>query len=153
MVSRQSYLAARHVQEVDVGVGEGIRHPPHDRVAQLSFEVASRYTPRDPLTFSIEDRGIADAECVDPVGAQAHRAELPVADGDRSRRAPFLIQPEARREKVDVALERRLEHLVPIQQVRQQRQSVGAQPVQARREDIADAAFIHEHRQLRTRGP
>ena len=86
---------------------------------------------------------------VDAEAAQADRAEFLVADGDRSRRAPVLVGLQPRGEEVDVGFERRLELLVPVHQVGQQRQGLGVQRVEARAEDVGDAAFVDEHRHLR----
>ena len=65
------------------------------------------------------------------------------------RRAPALVGLQARGEEVDVALERRLEHLVPVHEVGQQRQGLRVQRVEAGAEDVGDAAFVDERRHLR----
>jgi hypothetical protein len=70
----------------------------------------------------VEQLGVGDAEGVVAEGAQAHGAKVLVADGDRLRRAPLLVDLLARAEEVDVALERGLEQLVPVLQVGEHRQ-------------------------------
>ena len=97
----------------------------------------------------IEDLGVGDAIGVDSVGAHAHRAELLVADGDGRGGAPLLVGLQARGEEIDVRLERRLERLVPVHQVGQDGQRLGAERVEARAEDVGDLAFVDEDGHLR----
>ena len=102
-----------------------------------------------PLTLVWNVRGSLMCQRVDAVAAQAHRAEVLVADGDRVGGAPALVHLLPRGEEVDVALERRLEHLVPVHEVGQDRQGLRVEGVEARAEDVGHAAFVDEHRHLR----
>jgi hypothetical protein len=86
---------------------------------------------------------------IDTEGAHADDAEFLVADGDRVRRAPLLVELGARREEVEVGLERGFEQLVPVLQVGENRQGLRRQLVHAGREDVGDRAFVDEQRQLR----
>src|SRR5277367_1758925 len=88
-------------------------------------------------------------ERVDAVSADPHRSKLLVADRDARSRTPFAIDLQPRREVVHIRLERRLERLVPVHQVRQDRQRVRAERVQARTKDIRNTAFVHEYGHLR----
>src|SRR5271170_6484276 len=88
-------------------------------------------------------------ERVDAVSADPHRSKLLVADRDGRSRTPFTIDLQPRREVVHIRLERRLERLVPVHQVRQDRQRVRAERVQARTKDIRNTAFVHEYGHLR----
>ena len=82
-------------------------------------------------------------------GAQAHGAEVLVADGDRLRRAPLLVDLLARAEEIDVALERGLEQLVPVLQVGEDRQGLRGELVHAGAEHVGHLALVDEHRHLR----
>ena len=106
------------------------------------------------LLARARDLGVEQARVDDPVGvvaegAQAHRAEVLVADRHRLGRAPALVDLLAGAEEVDVALERALEQLVPVLQVGQHRQRRGGEGVAAGAEDVGDLALVDEHRHLR----
>ena len=97
----------------------------------------------------MEQLGVGDAVAVVAEGAQADGAEIGITDGDGLGRAPFLVDLLARAEEIHVALERRLEELVPVLQVSQHRQRLRGQLVQAGAEHVGDLAFVDEHRHLR----
>ncbi len=97
----------------------------------------------------MEQLWIGDLVGVVAEGAHPHRAEFLVAQGHRLRRAPALVEALAAAEVIDVALEGGLEQLVPVLQVGQQRQGVGAQLVTAGAEGVGDLALVDEHRELR----
>ena len=63
---------------------------------------------------------------------------------DRLTGAPALVDLLAGAEEVDVALEGRLEELVPVLQVGQHRQRLRRQLVRAGAEDVGDLALIDE---------
>jgi hypothetical protein len=88
-------------------------------------------------------------KAVEAEAAQPHHAEILVADRDRLLCAPALVGLGARREEVDVALEGRLEARVPVLEVREQRQRLGLERVQAGAELVGDLALVDEQRQLR----
>src|SRR5208282_1849874 len=88
--------------------------------------------------------GIGDFIGVDSIAAHADGAEFLVANRDRRRGAPTLIGLQARGEVINVRFERGLEGLVPIHEVRENRQRVRVQGVEAGSEDVGNAALIDE---------
>jgi hypothetical protein len=64
-------------------------------------------------------------------------------------RAPLLVHLLARAEEVHVALEGRLEQLVPVLQVGQHRQRLRGQLVRAGAEHVGHLALVDEQRHLR----
>jgi hypothetical protein len=92
----------------------------------------------------VKELGLADAPGVVAEGAQAHGAEVLVADRHRLARAPLAVELLARAEEVDVALERALEQLVPVLQVGEDGQRLRRQLVHARAEDVGHLALVDE---------
>ena len=127
------------------GVGDVLQH----QAAQLAVELLGRVALARARDLVVEEARIGDAVGVVAEGAQAHGAEVLVADRHRLARAPALVDLLARREEVDVALERAPEELVPVLQVGEDRQRRRRQRVAARAEDVGDLAFVDEHRDLR----
>ena len=86
---------------------------------------------------------------IDAESAHPDNAEILVADGDRVRRAPFLVKLGTRREEVNIGLERGFEELVPVFQVSKNGQRLRRQLVHAGAENVGHGAFVDEHRHLR----
>src|SRR5262249_35390525 len=64
-------------------------------------------------------------------------------------RPPLLVELQARREEVDVGLEGRLEELVPVLEVREDRQRLGRELVSPGHENVGDLPFVDEQGRLR----
>src|ERR1043166_4473005 len=88
------------VEEGDARLAEQVRDRGDDRVAQLALEVRDRVDVARAADVQVEGFGIGNLVGIDPERTHAHRAELLVADGDRVRGAPLLVELQARREKV-----------------------------------------------------
>jgi hypothetical protein len=93
--------------------------------------------------------GLATCQLYMPKARSRTMPEVRVADRDRVLRAPALPHLLARGEEVDVALERRLERLVPVLQVREQRQRARLERVQPGPEGVGVGALVDEKRHLR----
>src|SRR5205807_134032 len=119
-----------------------------DGVAQLALDVADPVGVAAAGDLLVEDPGRGDLERVDAERPEADGTELAVADRDRVGRPPLLVQAQPRREEVDVALERRLEHLVPVGEVGQDRDVLRLDRVLAGPEQIGRLALVHEQRRL-----
>ena len=135
----EGHAAARH------GIGNVLQH----QAAQLAVEVGHGVGVARARDLGVEQLGIGDAVAVVAEGAQAHGAEVLVADRHRLGRAPALVDLLARAEEVHVALERAFEEFVPVLQVGEHRQRGGDERVAAGAEHIGHLAFVDEHRQLR----
>ena len=116
--------------------------------AQLAVQVGRGVNLSRARNFSVEQFWVRHAKTVVSKCAQAHRAKVGIPDCDGLRRAPSLIDLLARAEEVNIAFERRLEQLVPIVQIRQNRQRLRCQLVHAGAEDVGDFAFIDKHSHL-----
>ena len=81
-----------------------------------------------------ERRRADDLEVVGAERADAHDAEVVVAQHHRVRRAPLVAGEQPRDDVVDVGLERRIEAVLPRRELREDRDVVGRQRVLARRE-------------------
>ena len=149
-------LVAGHVDERHTGFAEQIAHAGDHQIAQLPVEIVDRVGLARAGHFLVELRRIGELVRIDAEGAHAHHAEILVADGDRVRRAPLAVELQTGREEVDVGLEGRIEQLVPVLQVGQDRQRLRIQRIKPRSKDVGDLPFIDEdadlriaHRQLR----
>jgi hypothetical protein len=80
-----------------------------------------------------------------PNARQTHRSEFLVANRNRVLRAPVLIGLQARGEEIDIRFEWRLECLIPVLQVGQNRQRLRSEGIQPRHESVGDFALIHKH--------
>ena len=120
-----------------------------ERVAELAFEIGDRIDVARAAHLLVERLRVVEVVRVDAEPTEPDDAEILVTDSDRLLRAPLLIRLYSGREEVDVGLERRLEHLVPVPEVRQQRKRACVQRVQAGAERIGDLAFVDEERHLR----
>ena len=125
-------LVRSHVEKWHLALGERVGHAADDRVAELAFDVLDAIQLACAADLCVEGSRIGQSPRVDAECAQPNRAEILVADGDRLRRAPALIRLQSRGKEVDIALERRLKHLVPVHEVRQQWERVGVERVEAR---------------------
>ena len=112
------------------------------------FEIGDAIDVARAADLLVKHLRIADVVGVNPVAAHADGAEFLVANGDRRGGAPALVGLHARGEVIDVRFERRLERLVPIHQVGEDRQCLRVQRVEAGREDVGDSALVYEHRHL-----
>ncbi len=128
---------------------ERVSHARNDRIAQLPFQVSHAIDFARTADLLVKDLRIGDLVGVDPITAHADRTEFLVANRDRRRSAPALVRFHACGEEINIRLEWRLEGLVPIHDVGQNRQSLGAERVKARPKDIGDLAFIYEDSHLR----
>ena len=146
---REHVLTGGHVEERHLALAEVIGQRRDDGAAQLALDVGDRVGLARPRHLEEERARVGDPERVDAVRAEPHRPELAVADGERIRGAPRLIEAQPRREEVDLALERRLEHLRPVAEVGQDRQVLGADGVLARAEEVGHVALVDEERHLR----
>ena len=115
----------------------------------MPFQIANIIGSTRPAYLRKKRPRINDPIGVNSVTAQTYRPKLLVADGNRRRRAPLLIDLKPSREEINFRLERGLKRLVPIQQIRQQRQIAGVQSVQAWTKHIGNLAFIHKRSHLR----
>ncbi|MPM37640.1 hypothetical protein SDC9_84258 [bioreactor metagenome] len=120
-----------------------------DQTAQLAVQVVHRIGIARARDLGVEQLRVRHAVGVVAERAQAHHAEILVADGNGLRRAPLLVDLLARAEEVHIALEGRLEQLVPVLQVGQDGQRLRSQLVGAGHEHIGHLALVDEHRQLR----
>ncbi|MNS78017.1 hypothetical protein D3C72_1116160 [compost metagenome] len=115
----------------------------------MVFHLVARIDFARAADLGEEGAGVGDAVRVHAEGAHADHVEILVADGDRLRRAPLAASLHARAEVIHVRLEWRVEQLVPVFQVGQQRQGLRRQLVRAGTEDVGDLAFIDEDGDLR----
>ena len=143
------HLIRGHVQERDFALGKGVGHAADDGVAELAFDIGDVVLFLGAAELGVEGARIGDMPGIDAVRAQPDHAEVLVADGDRRGGAPALVGLDAAGEEIDVALERRLEHLVPVHEVGEERQRLGVEGVQTRPEDVGHLAFVDESGHLR----
>ncbi len=141
-------LVRGQIDEVDAGVAEHVGHLAHNSVAQLPFKLGHGVGRARTAHLLVEDFRIGNAVGVNAECAHTHRAEFLIANRNRLRRAPLLVGLQTRGEEVNVGLKRRFERLVPVHQVGEDGQRVGAEGIETRPEDIRDAALVHEHRRL-----
>src|SRR5262249_15071458 len=99
-------LIGGHVEKRDLALAEVVRERRHDRAPKLTLDVGDRIALARARHFEEEGARVADLVAVDAVRTEAYRAELTIADGQRARGAPRLIEAKPRREEVDLALER-----------------------------------------------
>jgi hypothetical protein len=142
-------LVGGQIEEGDAALRHAVGDVLQHHAAQLALQVGHRVGLAGARDLGVEGLRIADAEGVVAEGAQAHRAEVLVADRDRLRGAPALVDLLARAEEVDVALERALEQLVPVLQVGQHRQGLRRQLVRAGAEHVGHLALVDEDGHLR----
>src|SRR5262249_25740984 len=145
----QRGLARRHVEEGHVAlsaVGGQSRDQGPPQLAVEGRHRIGRATPRQPLEH---DPRIGHPVGVHPEGAQPDGAELAVADRDGVRRPPGLVDPQAQREEVHLALERRLEELVPVHQIGEEGEVLGPEGVATGAEEVRDPPLVDHQRGLR----
>ncbi len=99
--------------------------------------------------FTVKSFGVGEVVGINAEAAEADRAEFFVADSDGVRRAPVLISLRARREKIDVGFEGRLEGFIPIFEIGENRQGLRVERIQTGTEGVREFSFVDEHRELR----
>lgn len=97
-----------------------------------------------PQNAHREDFQILDPARIVSESPNAKRAEIGVAQGDWLGSAPFESRLFAQRKEDDIRLEWRLESLVPIEQIRQDREVRGFERVQTGRKLVGEAALVQE---------
>ena len=137
-------VVAGQVEHRDLRGAERIDEARHDHVAELVRDLVQLEgrVGRDQLLQ--ERAGVGDLEGIAAERPQPHRAELRVADHDGVLRAPLLVGPLPRRDEVDLALERRLEAVLPAEDGGEDRDVVGVERVHARRLDVGELPFLDE---------
>jgi len=150
-------LIGSHIKEGDTGLREGVRDVGHNHVAQLAFDFGGAIDIPGSGNLGMKSSRFGDVPRVDSETTQPHHAEILVADCDGLGGTPFLIGLSARGEEIDITLERRLEHFVPIAQVREDGKVLGVESVETRAENIGNLTFVDEgghlaltHRELST---
>ena len=103
---RKHQLVGGQVQERNAAAGDGVADVLQHQAAQLAVQVNRAVTVARARDFGVKQLGVGHPKAVVAKGAQAHRTKVLVADGDRLRCAPLLIDLLARAEEVHVALER-----------------------------------------------
>ncbi len=142
---RKSQLVGGQVQKRNAAAGDGIADVLQHQSAQLAVQITHLIALACAGDFGMKQLGVGDAKTVVSESAQAHGTKVLVADGDGLRCTPFLVHLLACAEEIDIALERRLEQLVPVLQVGQYRQGLGGQLVRARAEDVGHLALVYKH--------
>src|SRR3984893_9192231 len=92
---------------------------------------------------------VANTEIVRAERADADDVQIRIAQHDRVRRTPLVAGEQARRDEVDVGLERRLEAVANSVPAVQDWAVVGVQPEFAWTERVAVLPQVHELRRLR----
>ena len=142
-------LVGSEVKEWNLAAGNRVADVLQHQPAQLAVEVGHGVALTRARDFGVEELGVGHAEAVVAKGAQPHRAEVFVADGDGLGRAPLLVHLLAGAEEVNIAFERGLKQLVPILQIGEYRQRLGGQLVHAGAKHVGHFALVDEHRHLR----
>jgi hypothetical protein len=96
----------------------------------------------------LKHRRVGHPEAIHAERAKPHRTEFAIANGDGLLGPPTLPRLDTRGEEVHVALERGLEQLVPVHEVRKQRHVLRDQRVQSGPEGIGRTSLIHEEGEL-----
>jgi len=71
-------------------------------VSQLPLKIGSEVNVAGAARLVEEDARIGDPIGVHAEAAQPHRAKLVIANGDRRRGAPLLVNLQPRREEIDL---------------------------------------------------
>ena len=142
-------LIGDQVQKRNLALGDGVGHTTERHIAKLAFDVGHRVLLAGAADLDVERPRIGDVPGINAVAADADGAEFLVANGQRIGGAPTLIDLRARGEEINIALERGLEHLVPVHEVGEDRQRLRRERVETGSEDIGHAALIDERAHLR----
>ena len=145
----QVAIARGHVQHRHLGLGQGLGEDADDARAHGVGKLVDAEVLVRARHFLEEQRGLHDAEVVGAEGADAHHAKVLVAHQHGVGGAPLVAREQARVDVVDVALEGRLETVLPAQDGGQHGHVLGAQRVLAGAEQVGVLAGGHELHLLR----
>jgi hypothetical protein len=126
---------------------EEARHPAHllhDDVADLVVDLVGGELAVGAHDLLDEEAGVGHAHGVGAEGAQAHGPELGVAAHDRVLGAPLLVGEAGGVDEVDLALEGRLEPVVPVLERGHDRHVVGLELVETGAEDVGELPLVDE---------